>query len=158
MFKVLTGVLVGITVAGIAWAAESPAVKREEVVSFVKEAVAFAKENGKEAALQEFTKRDGKFVRGQLYIFAYDFSGTVLSHGGQAGLVGKNLVDMKDPNGVMVIQELIKLAKSNGGWLDYAWPNPLHGNTIEPKAGYVLKVDGAWFLGSGLYPQQTDKE
>ena len=152
MRKLTLIVLIGMMMVGIAWAQEAAVPTRDEVVGFVKEAVAFAKANGKEAALKEFTKRDGKFVRGELYIYAYDFTGTVISHGGQPDLVGQNLIDMKDPNGVMVIQELIKLAKGNGGWLDYAWPNPLHGNAVEPKAGYVLKVDDTWFLGSGMYP------
>jgi signal transduction histidine kinase len=52
---------------------------------------------------------------------------------------------MKDPNGIMVVQEVIKLAKGNGGWLEYNWPNPLHNNAVEPKAGYVLKVADTWF-------------
>ena len=72
--------------------------------------------------------------------------------------MGKNLIDMKDPNGVMVIQGLVKLAQGDGGWLDYAWPNPLHDNVVELKAGYVLRVDDTWFLGSGLYPQANDKK
>jgi cytochrome c len=156
MRKIALIVLIGMMMAGIAWAKDvAVPTTRDEVVSFVKEAVAFAKENGKEAALKEFMKRDGKFVRGELYIFAYDFSGTVIAHGGQPDLVGKNLIDMKDPNGVMILKEIIKLAKGKGGWLDYDWPNPLHGNAVEPKSGYVLKVDDTWFLGSGLYtPKQ----
>ncbi|MDD5712122.1 MAG: cache domain-containing protein [Smithellaceae bacterium] len=124
---------------------------KAEVVAFVKEAVAYAKENGKQKALKEFMNRKGPFVRGELYIYAYDFNGTVISHGGQPGLVGKNLIGMKDKNGVMVIQGLIKLAKSGGGWLRYLWPNPLHNNAVEPKLGYVEKVDDTWWLGSGMY-------
>lgn len=154
MRKLALFVLIGIMMTGIVWAESAVVTTKDEVVGFVKEAVAFAKENGKEASLQEFMKRDGKFVRGELYIYAYDFTGTVISHGGQPNLVGKNLIDMKDPSGVMVVKELIKLAQGNGGWLDFAWANPLHGNAVEPKAGYVLKVDDTWFLGSGLYPPQ----
>jgi len=157
MRKMMLCVVIGFMMAGIVWAAPAPSVTRAEVTAFVNEAVAFAKENGKEAALKAFMDRDGRFVRGQLYIFAYDFSGTVISHGGQADLVGKNLIDMKDPNGVMVIRELVTLARGDGGWLDYAWPNPLHGNAVEAKAGYVRKVDDTWFLGSGLYPEPAGK-
>ena len=122
-----------------------------DVQAFVKKAVAFAKENGREAALAAFTASGGEFHEGQLYIYAYDFEGTVIAHGGDASLVGKNLIDMTDPKGVHVIQELVRLAREGGGWLYYTWPNPQHDNVQEPKLGYVEKVDDSWFLGSGTY-------
>jgi len=122
-----------------------------DVQAFVKAAVAFAKENGKDAALAAFTAPGGAFHRGQLYIYAYDFSGTVIAHGGDPDLVGRNLIGMTDPNGVPVIKELVRLAEGGSGWLYYTWPNPEHGNAQEPKLGYVEKVDDAWFLGSGTY-------
>jgi len=124
---------------------------REEVVAFVEKAVDYAKVNGKERALEEFMDKNGEFIKGELYIYAYDFNGTVLSHGGQPELAGQNLIGMTDANGVQVIKELIKLAKQGGGWLEYLWPNPEHSNTVEPKAGYVIKIDDTWFLGSGIY-------
>ena len=122
-----------------------------DVRAFVQEAVAFARENGKEAALAAFTATAGQFHQGQLYIYAYDFNGTVIAHGGDAGLVGKNLIGMTDPNGVPVIKELVRLARGGSGWLYYTWPNPAHDNVQEPKLGYVEKVDDTWFLGSGTY-------
>ena len=124
---------------------------KADVQGFTEEAVEFAKANGKEAALQAFTASGGAFHQGQLYIFAYDFTGTVLAHGGDATLVGKNLIGMKDPNGVMVIEELVRLAAAGSGWLYYTWPNPAQANQQEPKLGYVVKVDDGWFLGSGTY-------
>jgi signal transduction histidine kinase len=122
-----------------------------DVQAFVKKAVAYAGEHGKDAALAAFTAAGGEFHDGQLYIYAYDFSGTVIAHGGDPALVGRNLIGMTDPNGVHVIQELVRLARGGGGWLYYTWPNPQHGNAEEPKLGYVEKVDDAWFLGSGTY-------
>ncbi len=131
---------------------KTPAVpSKAEVVAFVKSAVAYAKKNGKDKALKEFMDKKGGFIKGELYIYAYDFKGTVISHGGQPDLVGKNLIGMKDKNGVMVIQELIKLAAKDSGWLEYSWPNPVHNNDVETKLGYVEKVDDTWWLGSGMY-------
>ena len=125
--------------------------REEEVVAFVKKAMDYAKLNGKKEALKEFMNRDGEFIEDELYIYAYDFNGTVISHGGQSELVGKNLISMTDTDGVQVIKELIKLAKQGSGWLEYLWPNPEHGNKIESKVGYVMKIDSTWFLGSGVY-------
>jgi cytochrome c len=125
--------------------------KRAEVQAFVDEAVAYSKASGKDAALKAFTDPGGEFHKGELYIYAYDFNGTVIAHGGDPTLVGRNLIDMKDANGVRVIAELVRLAKTGSGWLNYVWPNPANGNKQEPKLGYVAKVDDTWFLGSGTY-------
>lgn len=124
---------------------------REEVVRFVDEAVEYAKKNGREKALAEFTDQAGEFKRGELYIYAYDFSGTVIAHGGDPTLVNQNLIEYEDPNGVKVIQELIEIVQNSGsGWLSYTWENPETGEQ-ESKLGYVVKVDDTWFLGSGTY-------
>jgi hypothetical protein len=47
-----------------------------ELVSFVESAVAYVQKNGKDKALKEFNNKIGPFVRGDLYIYAYDFNGT----------------------------------------------------------------------------------
>ena len=122
-----------------------------DVQVFVKKAVASAQAHGKEAALATFTAPGGDFHQGELYIYAYDYEGTVIAHGGDPTLVGKNLIGMTDPNGVPVIKDLVGLAEKGGGWLYYTWPNPAHGGVQEPKLGYVLPVDRTWFLGSGTY-------
>lgn len=126
------------------------AVTKEEVQSFVEEAAAFAKDVGKEAALKEFNDKEGKFFRGELYIFAYDMKGVNLALAPKPALVGKNLSMMVDANGVKLIQELIKIAKTKGsGWLEWNWENPVT-KKVAPKIGYIIKVDDYW-LGSGLY-------
>jgi polar amino acid transport system substrate-binding protein len=131
--------------------AASAAPTQADVQAFVRKAVAYGKAKGKDAALAAFTAPGGEFHQGQLYIYAYDFAGTVIAHGGDATLVGKNLITMKDPNGVPVIKDLVRLAKQGSGWLYYTWPNPADGNKEEAKLGYVMQVDDGWFLGSGTY-------
>lgn len=129
---------------------ESAKVRREAVTPFVEEAVAYARANGKEGALAEFSDPDGSFKRGELYIYAYDFEGNVLGHGGDQTLIGKSLIDYTDPNGVKVIQGLIAVAETGQGWFTYTWNNPQTGKQ-EMKLGYVMKVDDTWWLGSGTY-------
>jgi polar amino acid transport system substrate-binding protein len=129
-----------------------------EVQEFVEKAVAYAGANGKDAALAAFTAPGGEFHDGELYIYAYDFDGNVIAHGGDASLVGQNLMDMQDPDGLPVIQRLTALAESGSGWLVYQWPNPQDEDVIESKVGYVMKVDDEWFLGSGTYAPLTVAE
>lgn len=124
--------------------------EREEVVSFVEEAFEFAESNGKDLSLAEFSNQNGSFKRGELYIYAYDFEGNVLAHGGDASLIGKNLIDYEDPNGTRVIEGLIEVAENGKGWFAFTWDNP-QTNRQEPKLGYVIKVDDDWWLGSGTY-------
>jgi polar amino acid transport system substrate-binding protein len=132
-------------------ASAAAAATQDDVQAFVETAVAYARTNGKKKALAAFTAPGGEFHQGELYIYAYDFAGTVIAHGGDPALVGKDLIGMKDPNGVPVIQDLVRLAKNGSGWLYYTWPNPANGDREEPKLGYVMQVDDGWFLGSGTY-------
>lgn len=121
-----------------------------EVEAFVKEALEYARSNEKDEVLAVFTDPSGDFVRGELYIYAYDFKGNVIAHGGDSGLVGQNLIDYTDPEGVRVIERLRELAREGEGWLEYTWNNPGTGRQ-EAKLGYVVKVDDSWFIGSGTY-------
>jgi signal transduction histidine kinase len=123
-----------------------------ETEALVKEAIAFAKANGKEAAFKEITKLGGRFHKhgGELYVFVYDLDGKVLAHGQGAGKVGVNQSKAKDPDGVEYVQDRIKLAKSKGkGWHDYKFVNPKDGKK-EPKTSYIEVWDGLIF-GAGIY-------
>src|SRR5664279_1414410 len=73
-----------------------------ETETLVKSAIAFAKTNGKEAAIKEITKAGGQFHRhgGELYVFVYDLDGKVVAHGQGASKVGVNQMNAKDSDGV----------------------------------------------------------
>lgn len=123
-----------------------------EAESLVKEAIAFAKASGKEAAFKEITKVGGRFHRhgGELYVFVYDLDGKVLAHGQGASKVGVNQFKAKDPDGVEFVQDRIKLAKTKGkGWHDYKYLNPKDGKK-EPKTSYIEVWDNLIF-GAGIY-------
>ncbi|NTU59018.1 MAG: hypothetical protein HGB00_08920 [Chlorobiaceae bacterium] len=129
-----------------------------DVKAFVEKAAEYARSHSKDESLKVFSAKDGMFQQGGLYIFAYDFSGNVIAHGGDQSLIGKNLMGMKDPNGVEVIKELVRLANEGRGWLYYTWPNPEHAARQEPKLGYVEKIDNGWFIGSGTYGPAAVKQ
>lgn len=124
---------------------------REAVERLVSKAAAYARENGRDAALAAFSAPGGEFHVGELYVYAYDFSGTVLAHGGDPSLVGRNLIGQTDVDGVPVVQALLRIALDGSGWLRYTWPNPAHGNALEPKQGYVERIGEDWLIGSGFY-------
>ena len=128
-----------------------------QAVALVKSAVAYAKQNGIAKLIQETNEPNGKFhvaSGGELYIFIYDERGVVRAIGyNTAALVGKSRIDLKDPDGVMIIRELIKVAHTTGkGWVDYKYPNPTT-NALDAKTSYLEFYDGM-IIGSGIYKEQ----
>ncbi len=124
---------------------------REEMVAFVQEAVAYAKKNGKEKALAEFSRPNGSFFRGVLYIYAYDYNGTTIAHPVNPEKIGVNRLQEPDAEGTWFITNLREAAYNGTGFTTYTYINPVHNNTIEKKLGYGMKVDENWWLGSGIY-------
>lgn len=157
-FKLRTLAAVCLTVAmvgsGVAWAAYQ--VTEDEMVKFTEEAAAFTKKVGKEEALKEFNSKTGKFWRhdGELYVFAYTMEGVNLALPNNPALVGKNLIDLKDPDGLPLIRKLIEAAKSpkKKGRLTWRWANPAS-KKVDKKHGMVINM-GDWFLGSGYYVKE----
>jgi len=121
------------------------------LVAFVHEAQEYARREGQETALASFNDPNGSFVRGDLYIFAYDDEGTTLALPPQPGLVGTSRWDTQDPNGVFFIRELALAARNGSGFVRYQYVNPGQHSQIQEKLSYVVPVDDTWWLGSGIY-------
>lgn len=125
--------------------------ERDELVAFVQEALQFARESGKERALQVFSDPKGNFTRGAQYIFAYDYDGRTLALPYQPELIGTNRIDARDPNGVDFISQAIDAVRMGNGFFYYIYPDPSENMTPELKLSYVANVNETWFLGSGIY-------
>ncbi len=130
---------------------------RESLKSFVGEAIAYANTNGKDAAIAEFNDQNGMFVRGNLYVYAFDYNGTTLALPYQPQLIGKELSGLQDPYGVNYTRVEIFLAHQGGGFIFYHYYNPARNMTLEPKMSYVQKVDETWWLGAGTYIEDLNQ-
>jgi signal transduction histidine kinase len=128
---------------------------REDLIAFVNEARDFVVEQGKDKALEVFNDPNGKFVRGGYYIIAYDFNGTCLVHPYEPQMIGENVLNVTDTNGVALKRNMREVAKRGSGFSYYIWPNPAHSNAEELKLTYVLKVDEELWLGAGTYLNVT---
>ncbi|MCX6689082.1 MAG: cache domain-containing protein, partial [Methanoregula sp.] len=124
---------------------------QEELVAFVNSAVAYAHAMGKEKALAEFSNPNGSFVKGELYIYAYDFDGLTIAHPFNPEKIGINRINEKDAQGNLFIKNLRDAAQNGTGFVTFYYINPAHNRTVEQKLGYVKKVDDNWWLGSGIY-------
>jgi signal transduction histidine kinase len=123
----------------------------DEAKAFAERAVAHIQDVGRDKAFADFSRPDGGYVDGELYMFCYAADGTNLAHGGNPAFVGKNLLNVKDPDGKLANAELIRTGLEQGtGWVDFRWPNPVS-HKIEAKSAYVIRVDPATVCGSGYY-------
>jgi signal transduction histidine kinase len=135
-------------------AAQQPPAKAE-VKDFVDQAYAYAKAHGRAAALAQFSKKDGAFYRGQLYLFAYTLKGKCLCLPNQPELVGTNRWDYRDRNGKYVVRAFASIARRSGtGWVNYEYANPSQGYAIQKKSSYVRGIGGTWLVGAGTYMPQ----
>ena len=88
------------------------------------------------------------------YVFAGQYDGLSLS--GPA--TGKNMHDVEDINGVKIVQELIKAAKSGGGFVHYVLPK-FEGRKNAPKISYAVGVnEWQWYIGAGVYVDEIETE
>ena len=143
---------------GALWVFGSPATAaefgtKEEAVAMVKRVQERFAKDGADATFKAVSDQSIKeFHDRDLYPFVYDLNGVNVAHGARPALIGKNLIGLKDQDGVYLIREMVKIANGSGsGWVDYKWPNPLT-NKIEDKTSYVEKM-GNYFVGVGACRQ-----
>jgi signal transduction histidine kinase len=84
------------------------------------------------------------------YMFIYKKGGTVFVLPPQPDKEGKNILNLKDANGKLLIEELDKVAQSGGGYVDYLWEKPNKG--VQPKLSYARMIPGdRYWIGTGVY-------
>lgn len=124
-----------------------------EAQAMAQKAVALVKSAGKDKAFAEFNKLEqgGTFKDRDLYVMVYDKNGVNLAHGANPKLHGKNLMELKDADGKLIVKGLVDTAfgGSGKGWVEYNWPNPVT-KAVEAKRTYVERVDDI-LVGVGVY-------
>lgn len=117
---------------------------KDEVIAKVQEAISMAQKSGMDEILKEINNKEGKFVWKDSYVFALEAdTAKVIAHPVSPNLIGKNLLHVKDKNGVMLFAEFAKIGTSatGKGWVDYVWPKP--GEKLpSPKHSYIEKAPG----------------
>jgi signal transduction histidine kinase len=133
-----------------AFAAAASAATADEAKVFSQRASAYIKQVGEEKAFADFTRKDGGFVDGELYVFCYDRDGINKAHGGNPAFVGRNLLHIKDPDGREPNYLIVRKGFDEGeGWVDFKWPNPVT-KRIQDKSAYVIQTNDV-VCGVGYY-------
>ncbi|MEK7393406.1 MAG: cache domain-containing protein [Fibrobacterota bacterium] len=122
---------------------------KEEAKAIVKAGIAdFAKEGT--ALFAKITAKDAKYVKEDLYLTVYDMNGKCVAHGSNPKQAGKDLIELKDPDGKAFVKERVEIAKTKGsGWQDYKFSNPVE-KKIEQKTAYLEK-SGEYIFSCGAY-------
>ena len=124
-----------------------------EAQKMVVNAQALIKSAGPDKAYKAFTEHpDGAFKDRDLYVFVYDFQGNCLAQGANEKMVGKNLIGLKDADGVPLIKGMIDLVKTKKqGWFGpYRFSNPLT-KKLDIKKSYCEQGVGETIVCVGIY-------
>jgi hypothetical protein len=121
-----------------------------EAEAMVAKAVKYIKTYGREKAFAEFSNPKGKFIDRDLYITVYDMNGVCLAHGLNQKMIGKNMLDIRDPDGIAIVKERIEAAKTQDKfWKNFKWVDPLT-KKIESKTQYTERM-GDILINCGIY-------
>ncbi|MEA3288636.1 MAG: cache domain-containing protein [Campylobacterota bacterium] len=86
------------------------------------------------------------------YFWINDTTPKMIMHPIKPSLNGKDLSGVKDPNGVYLFNDMVKVSNEKGGGLvKYSWPKPGK-DKPQLKFSYVKKFDKwNWIVGTGAY-------
>ena len=147
---------------------ESYKTKESELKDHVETAINTIKgisESSTFATLEEKQKVAKEVVKNMIYgedgyFWINDSNHVVIMHAVKPEINGKNMYESKDPNGVMIYQEIVKAAnaKKEGGLVKYGWSKPgIDG--VQPKFSYVIRyAPWDWIVGTGAYVDNVQRE
>lgn len=92
-----------------------------------------------------------RFGADENYFLIYRSDGTNVLFPTKPESEGQNLSGLRDQNGVFFIRDLIAVAKTGGGIVEYFWVKP--GDTqASQKLTYAARVDAwDWTVGTGFH-------
>ena len=102
------------------------------------------------------TLRHARYQGGN-YVWINDLHPTMLMHPAKPEMEGQDLSSFRDPNGVALFVEAVRVAKAQGeGQIRYMWPKP-GGKEPLPKVSYVkLYPAWGWIVGTGIYVDDVE--
>ncbi len=139
------------------------ALKTKEIVEAAHDYI--LKHSGDMASVQHALQTNSAFLdhERKLYIFihCYDIErqeAICCGHGIRPELLGKNMWNLRTPNGRLLFHEIAQMIEENGeGWIEYDWLNPFT-KSLQTKISYVKGIvleDGrkAW-VGCGFWKEK----
>lgn len=105
-----------------------------------------------EAQQQALAALDRLRYGGTEYFWVNDMHPRVVHHPIKPELNGRDVSDMKDPNGLALFKAFVQVVRQQGsGFVHYQWPRPGEVDPVD-KVSYVQGfAPWGWVVGSGLY-------
>lgn len=92
---------------------------------------------------------------GSSYIFIYRLDGTNISDPNRPEFRGRNMMALKDLNGVPILPSLIAAARE-GAYVEYVWEKPTT-KRLSPKIAFAAIFEPwQWLVGTGVYVDDID--
>ncbi|MGE5145687.1 MAG: methyl-accepting chemotaxis protein [Candidatus Eiseniibacteriota bacterium] len=111
-------------------------------------------EAAQQAALQEL---EALRYLGQEYFWVNDMAPKMLMHPTSKKLVGQDLSGIKDPNGLALFVEFVRVVKAQGdGFVSYMWPKPGKDAPVRKISFVKGFTPWGWIVGTGLYLDDVD--
>ena len=127
--------------------------KKRELINYTEIAISMIERQSEEDAKE--TIRLLKYGDND-YFWILHLNHIMLSHPDR-NLMGSDQSDLKDPNGVYIIREMVKICKEKDeGFVPYSWKR-LGAEKPLPKLSYVRRIEKwNWIVGTGLYVDDID--
>ena len=122
-----------------------------EAVELVQRAVECCKQSRTtEAFLTAVTDIENKFFDRDMYVFVLDKTGRYLAFGGNPAKVGTRVQDIPGVDGQGLLDNIMKQASKEPGWVEYQITNPSNGR-VQDKMSYVVDIGNDLVIGCGVY-------
>lgn len=109
------------------------------------------------ALIEKYTDYQRFFPNDEGYLFTYKTDGTRINVPTNKAQNGKNLIDLKDSDGVYMVRELIEAGKKGGAFVAYRFDKP--GAGVQPKLAYARMIPGTdVVIGTGVYIDSVEAE
>jgi methyl-accepting chemotaxis protein len=141
--------------------------KRNELRQLGESAVAIADSYHKRAEAGEMTMEEAQQAaltaigdmryNGSEYFWVNDMQPVMVMHPIKPELNGQNLADFKDPAGLHLFNEFVKVVQAQqAGYVGYLWPKP-GAELPVPKESFVKGfAPWGWVIGTGVYIDDLD--
>lgn len=112
---------------------------REEVESLTRQAAEYWLDNGRKEIIRELSTPEGRFDRGEIFVFACDMKGTLIAHRDMKKNPCRYMYSKADRKSSKLKKKMFTLARTEGaGWLTCYQYNPGK-RKFSKKYLYILK-------------------
>lgn len=85
------------------------------------------------------------------YFFVYDYDGNNLVSPRQTEFINRNWLGLADAHGTPVVNRLIGIARTGGGYHSYEWVKPSTGERAQMVSYVIGLQDWRWAVGTGIF-------